>query len=203
MRDLLAIVLTRENGYAIDMEPQSHKHIRLILREETRQTHQEIDDLFSQLDLADYGDYCRFIESNFHAFSALAQHQFSKAVDAFIHQSLGALARDLEALSITPASQDKVAAPNVHGCHPTGVHYVLGGASFGKKILKKRWQRSSDRRLENAGQYISDETGQELWRLFLALPPIVSGEERSAIIESANSVFKVFEAGYHCTKNVA
>lgn len=174
-------------------------HIRWVLRDKTQITHQHVDDLFSQLDLALYDDYRRFVQSNKAAFDLLERHQLPAEIKDFIGYNRAALKQDAMVLGIKDPIFKDEALSQPRPLHPIGVHYVLAGASFGKKILKDRWAASSDARLKHAGHYLSEAHGGEFWQRFLALSPVTSADEAINIIESADAVFNMFAQSYHHT----
>lgn len=171
---------------------------RSQIREYTHASHQRVDDLYSQLNLAKKNDYTHFLRSHFIAFSALDSVALSDTfLTDYIGRTRGFLAADLKQLGV-----DHERLPSVefeHHGDAMGIEYVLAGAHFGNRVLCNRWAASDDRDSLSAGTYLQSDGGRTLWKRFassLDTLDLTCGE-KDVIFNSARSVFDLFCISYH------
>lgn len=170
-----------------------HKH----LRENTREAHGSVDQLFGGLMLSTRRDYLLFLLSHYLAhqtldnyFSIVLPHEERPPCVSPL------LARDLLALGLTCEMETPFSIGEAMA--PLGVSYVIAGAHFGQRVLRSRWSRSSDRSVLDAGAYLSSQDMALFW-------PIVrkkmetkkpSGCDLARLVDSANATFGLFENCY-------
>ena len=164
--------------------------MRAILKTGTRQIHEQVDDAFSTLDLADYHDYSVFLNAHFRAYSTLCHHHPDQTPLGDALRDLRCLlARDLQSLGAANTIVQTQKMPST--LHPLGIGYVIGGSHFGKRVLQKRWSKSTDTRVLHAGRYLDTHLLKELWMTMLVA---LNAEQNEvpAIIESATATFALF-----------
>ncbi len=171
---------------------------RSQIRSKTHFHHQRVDDLYSQLNLAERDDYTHFLTSHFIAFDALNDSHWSDLVlETFIAENRDLLRSDLVKLDVDMENIPKVTFGS-NDC-TMGVEYVLSGAHFGKQILVGRWSVSDDDITLSAGAYLQSNLGRDLWKRFTQHLDTISlrDHEKDVIFNSACSAFDLFSDSYH------
>ena len=171
---------------------------RSQIRCKTHFHHQRVDDLYSQLNLAERVDYTHFLTSHFIAFGALNHNHWNDLVlKKFIAENRDLLRSDLIKLDV---DVDKIPEITFGSNDCTmGVEYVLSGAHFGKQILVGRWSASADHITLSAGAYLQSNLGRALWKRFTQRLDAISlsDNEKDVIFNSACCAFDLFSDSYH------
>ncbi len=176
--------------------------LRQGLRSATRSKHDEVDSLFGRLNLAVRRDYSHFLLSNYLAHRALPRSSsYSAMLENHIAETNNLLARDLKSLDVQFAGLPDL--PGVKDLHGAGVQYVLAGAHFGKRLLSRRWSRSTDTMVLAAGSYLGSRSNRRLWDEFLNQTANLNWSEadRLEISESAAVTFEIFSLSFKIAEN--
>ncbi|QNN64154.1 biliverdin-producing heme oxygenase [Sphingomonas rhizophila] len=163
------------------------------LRAATRDAHDQLDSHFSGYDLADPGDYGRFLTAHAAAFlpieEALDRAGAARLVaDWPTHRRRDALVADLADLGLTVPAP--VAAPAYANDDALlGGLYVLEGSRLGGAVLKRAVGDTLPHRFLSAPQ----ESGR--WRRFIATLDqfLYSGASLSRAGDAAKATFACFE----------
>jgi len=175
----------------------SGSYMRDALKAETQQIHETVDDAFSTLDLTKRADFAVFLTAHHLAYSALKQ---SCPWPSFISGELDGLqdqiTADLGNLECPRASA--VFRPELAIFDPLGVGYVIGGSHFGKRVLRKRWSRTTDGRVRAADQYLNTDLLDRVWaKTITALDePCLDDPRKEIVAASATATFELFYSGY-------
>lgn len=168
--------------------------VRTLLRKQTRQAHERVDALFSQLCLAERQDYIRFLSSHCMAYEILESLFETKlAADIRPPSMAPLLESDLHRLGVAEAGT--VPWFPTGDLNPLGAAYVVAGSHLGNKTLRAQWQATKDPQVSAAGGYLTSSVMAMYWpsllrRLATERP---SEEELVDIICGANAAFSVFE----------
>lgn len=167
--------------------------MRALLKQRTSETHRRLDDAFGGLDLTTLRGYTLFLSAHQRAYAALEASDMADAsLRSTLHIVHDLLRRDLSTLGV-PVATVESANTGASG-HPLGVHYVLAGSHFGKRVLLKRWSRSKDERVLSSAHYLKGETLREDWSSILAalaeIPP--DDATADAVIHGALLTFNLF-----------
>jgi heme oxygenase len=179
--------------------------VRAILKQKTDPTHRRLDDAYGQIDLASFAGYALFLRAHTLSYGILAAKDFADpALSTSVRAVHALLSRDLDVLRVENDAQTDSMA-EIHfdtPLHPLGVHYVLAGSHFGKRVLLKRWSRSDDARVLAAGAYLDTNILSDDWPSVLeALVEIPENTpEVDAVIDSALWTFNLFGS---CLKTVS
>lgn len=133
------------------------------LREATRASHEDLDAAFGALDLADRGEYGRFLTAHYIAVAPLypAFRDFCAAeLDVAAPDFPGMLRDDLAEIGLDASALPVLAAPVT--LDPAEVTYVLAGSRLGIAAIRKHdyWGRSH----ATACRYMEDTDGLAVWR---------------------------------------
>ena len=177
-----------------DETPRSQ---RRRLKEATDAAHRRLDAALSRFDLADAGDYGRFLAVHALALpcleEALAQGGFDLACPGWSGGRRGAaLLADLAGLGREPGACPT--APAVRGAEAWGVAYVLEGSRLGGKVLARRVTRGGGPAARANARFLNAPAALP-WSRFVermerALPSPADGD---AAIRGALMAFATFE----------
>lgn len=135
---------------------------RTLLREETRTDHEQLDKLFTRVDIATVAGFVQFAQVHVVCFDAMrAQADGDSWAATHLVSMASCLRDDLSMLGATCVVKSQ---PIVDRCDPLAIEYMVAGSRLGSRILYKRWAGGSNARLRAAGHYfgLDDLTGQ--WR---------------------------------------
>ncbi|MEM1235818.1 MAG: biliverdin-producing heme oxygenase [Pseudomonadota bacterium] len=169
--------------------------LRWRLREETRETHKELDYQVSDLDLATRGGLTAFLAGNALAHAALIPFDFE--FDGHMARRVALIERDLDTLGVPMPDRGLVfEAPTVASA--PGYRYVIAGSAMGGRILARRHAASADRSIHDADHLLGDPLLGDYWAEVQAelekMPE--EGPEAEAIIAGANACFALFAAAF-------
>ncbi len=167
--------------------PQTGTGFRTVLREETRATHDVMDALFSQLDLARAGDFVRFCRVHLACFRALG----SVCAHPGMTAATADLSADLESLGLYGADDVQFSGPDPD---PLAVDYVFAGSRLGTKVLRRRWSASGDPAVLAASRYFTAEGDPLAWpRVCAALDNVPTGSARAdRIVSDTIAIYGLF-----------
>lgn len=170
------------------MQDTSPPSVRHFLRERTRPAHERTDDAFTTLDLSERGDYGSFLASHYLAYSVLEPvFAADLPVEARPPVMTGFLAEDLAILGV---DMPDAMAGGFDG-DALGAAYVIAGSNFGKRVLLKRWSRSTDPAVLAAGRYLGSPALTEYWPV---LNGVIDGaEDCERLAAGADATFQLFE----------
>lgn len=161
--------------------------LRAALREATGPLHLSVEARFAGLNLAEAGDYGRFLTDHAGVIPALEQALDRAGIEAALpdwahRRRAAALAADLAALGLPfPTPRPVEVRP---GAEAMGVAYVLEGSRLGAALLLKAIPDSLPRAFFAHGQ------GEHLFRSFL--PHLDAVEDVPAAIRGAERAFGLF-----------
>lgn len=176
--------------------------LRQLLRSETHASHARVDELYSQLDLTTPGDYRRFLTCNLMALLSFDLTGTPFIVSDYVREACALLLSDLKMLG-GETNAIAVHRPKTLSPAPIAALYVLGGASFGQRILQMRWQASKDIQVQSARNYLRSQGAQALWKAFLHAGENsrLSDGEKCVIVNSANRMFDVYAEAFLVTRD--
>ena len=156
-------------------------NLRLRLRRETRDEHARVDAAFGALALHEREGLALFLTGH-----ALAHDALGDPLDL-----RGAMVADLRALGVPVPPAGTLAPLAVPALSAA---YVLGGAHFGKRQMRRAWARTRDPRVGAAGAYLAAESDRLSWPGTLeALARDTGNEARDlAVVEGARRIFGLF-----------
>lgn len=167
--------------------------MRFDLRRNTAALHDSIDAAFGKLDLADRGDYARFIQAHRLAARAAEAQLADCPLVADTHLS-ALLEKDAAAFGL--AQDDFVPPALARPQHPLGIAYVLLGSRLGNRLIQRGdyWGKEAP----DAGRsdhYLADRSHEAHWRTLVAQLDALGpdDEERRAIEKGAAATFAAFE----------
>jgi len=175
--------------------------VRDVLKKQTDPTHRRLDDAFSEINLATMAGYALFLRTHYLAYSALrSPASCDAALSKTVVEAQSHLEADLSCLGVDAANPPP--RSTVPRLHAFGIHYVLAGSHFGKRVLLKRWSRSEDSRVLQAGAYLNSDILREDWKPVLGALECVTPDstEAAEIIDSAEWTFDLFGT---CLKEAA
>ena len=160
--------------------------LRSRLRAETADDHARLDSAISTADVATRSGFVRFMQTHEAAFRALD----SVARSPQLHDLADRAARDLQSLGA-----EAVVLPRIEAAlDPWAVEYVVQGSRLGTKVLKRRWQESTDPQVRAASAYFDAPSDPAAWRSTCdaldALP--AKGAEADRIVADARRIFDIF-----------
>lgn len=167
--------------------------MRSILKVRTSASHAKVDRAVSALCLSDRAQYLTFLRTH-----QLAYHMLEARVPArsWVATLLSEVRETLDADLLTMRA-DTLAAPMIGGSqqlNPLGVAYVVCGSHFGKKVLRKRWARSTDQQVRAAGCYLANEVLTQGWQRWMTEIGALGDPPRDfqRMGEDADRTFEVF-----------
>ncbi|MEM8750667.1 MAG: biliverdin-producing heme oxygenase [Pseudomonadota bacterium] len=165
--------------------------MRRTLREKTARSHARVDAAYSQLDLADEADFARFLQAHHLAYRHL-QSLFAEQSDLNLAEIVLLLERDLTEMRAPVLRADQASLPSPD--NRLGCLYVLAGSHFGKRVLLKRWSRSSCAAVKRAGHYLNSDLLAAAWPgVVEQLAGIPDGALWNyVIVNSADRTFQLF-----------
>ena len=165
--------------------------LRTRLRGDLAETHAQLDETLSRLDLRERGDYGLFLMLHRRAFGGIVAQAAATAED--LAATLEALDQDIAALGLSPAGDgDRL---DVAGL---ALDYVFLGSRLGTKVLRRHWQSAEDPAVRAAGAYFEMAPRTGGWSALLqdlASRP-AEGAETDRIVADAGLIFARFEETY-------
>lgn len=168
--------------------------MRLFLRQETNASHERVDQLYSELDLTDATDYETFLRCNLKALNRFSLDNLPKAVRDYVSEARALLHEDIALLG----GAAEAAAEGDIEVDGRASLYVFGGAGFGQRVLQKRWSRSKDCHVLQAGNYLAHREAAALWSAFMRLceEDILTQEQRYIIVYSSRAIFDAYAEAF-------
>lgn len=169
--------------------------LRVALKAETRSHHDRVDALLNPNDLSSRTGLGRFLLMQAGALSVLEPIMDDPRYLPPPRQ-LDLVKADLETLSISAAPF--ASALVTDDLHPVGLTYVIAGSHFGNKVLKNNWAATTDPRVLLAGRFLCSVAMKDYWPRFsdYLRKSAFEPPERSRIIRSAKTCFRVFEEAF-------
>ncbi len=165
----------------------ANNNLRAMLRLQTRQAHQGLDDRLAQLDLTHPDDLRIFLQINYDGFAPYAVTCPEAAVQAQL------LAADLTVLGAPPTAPMR-AVP----CAPDrlAVRYVVEGSRLGTQVLAARWAKGASAVSKRAHHYFGQPVIRGAWgALCDKLQSIPADcELAEQVCQDAIAIFKHFTA---------
>lgn len=168
------------------------KDFRFLLRDDTQQKHDHLDQLFSSLDVSTYDGLISFLRVHLGCFQTM--HDAAEAGSRSRHRLADMVLRIKQDLTMLgqPVDIPNESLPQVIA--PLATDYIVEGSRLGSQVLKRRWAQSGDRRVRQADNYFSMETESDRWRMVcdaLAAVPAGSAEARR-ITHDTQVLFSMF-----------
>jgi heme oxygenase len=173
------------------------KNYRLQLRQDTACKHQEVDDLFSRLDISKRDEYGIFLKAHFIALSAIEKH-FAEVGSSFASPPAqsGLIHQDILALGEKPVIAKLSSLPELSNL--AGLAYVVSGAHFGAAVLLKRVSASSDPATLSARTYLQSADMRSYWPVVVReiKNSINTPEDYSVLVKGALAAFDLYFDSY-------
>ncbi len=171
-------------------------NFRHALREQTRTDHDLLDRMISTLDIARLRDFRVFLQIHHSCFLVIQARSLGQGLSMVaLSNMIDGLAADLDVVSDNRRTID---LPTPSALDPLSVDYMVAGSRLGSKILRKRWQTSTDPCVQRANSYFGQAIDPKLWpktcRALSAVPP--SSARADAIVEDTRTQFQLFAAAF-------
>ena len=174
---------------------------RQFLRKQTQHVHERLDEAFSRLDLTQSSDYTLFLKAHYGGLSQLLPLISPHNARPIIENRLQAIQADLSIMAETPIRQpNEMALTLPPDCAPLGVLYVVAGSHLGQKILRRRWEKSTDHKVLAAHHYFDLPETQKDWENVLSELSNLSIESKAMgkVVGGALFAFNVFRRSLDC-----
>ena len=174
-----------------------HQNFRIHLREQTRLDHADMDQIFSNLDIATRSDFIAFERIHLACFEAMTGVEtLNKMTNRLLAEIVSGLRADL---AVMQQKQPEIEVNPFGQIDPLAVDYVLGGSRMGTKVLRQRWSQSTDQNVKDANVYFNLPADPTFWRdVCDALSKIEMGSVRAdKIISDTRQIFELFKSTYH------
>ncbi|SLN44160.1 biliverdin-producing heme oxygenase [Pseudooctadecabacter jejudonensis] len=137
-------------------------NFRHHLRVSTASDHQAVDDIMSNMDVMTHAGFVSFLTVHRMCFDAMSKaspagHTAKSVLDDLISR----IDADLKVLGAPIPSQD----PQPLGTlDPLAIDYVVEGSRLGSKVLRRRWEGTSDPVVKSANAYFSHIPPTSRWQ---------------------------------------
>ncbi len=174
---------------------------RIRLRNDTALKHQEVDDLFSELDISKRQDYSVFLNANFIALKAIENH-FSSLKCKFdvppIQSNL--LYQDICNLGEEANITQDIDLPGLPSS--LGMAYVVSGAHFGSSVLLKRVSASNDAKVLSARSYLQSNDMKRYWPIVMQQikQTIRTEADYHVLVKGALTAFNIYFDSFNLIK---
>lgn len=172
----------------------SETNLRTRLRADTKEAHQKLDRMASQLDLSVRPHAEIFTAAHFAAYTSIVSH--TAKAQALMVERLARAELDAKALNLDLSRQMNL--PPLIVEDDLAALYVIAGSSQGARFLSRQRQKATEDDLKCASHLLQDEQLEQLWKRVLtqlkSMPAI--GARADAVVASAIAVFRQFEIAF-------
>ncbi|WP_375261683.1 biliverdin-producing heme oxygenase [Palleronia sp.] len=161
--------------------------LRSRLRADTAAQHARLDEAISTADVSTRSGFARFMQTHHAAFRAID----AVAPRAELRDLADRAGHDLASLGVATGSIPDAGVP----LDRDAVEYVLQGSRLGTKVLRRRWQESTDPQVQAADAYFDAPIDPSAWRATcdaLEARP-ASGAASDRVVSDARRIFDIFQ----------
>jgi len=165
---------------------------RFVLRHATLADHERVDRLLSDLDIASHNGLCRFLTIHSVCFFAMREAAPEDSI-AYIALTdmLHRTESDLKTLGGAAGHRSDQA---LHPINLLALDYVIEGSRLGSRVLKTRWQATTDADVARADAYFSMPPVPGRWRevcdTLSSIPP--NSAQAARIVRDTATLFDLF-----------
>ncbi|SFS13804.1 hypothetical protein [Yoonia litorea] len=164
--------------------------LRARLRIDTYSAHESLDHEVSRFNLTMPDGLMGFLNMQSAALQTLSALDVSAKAEAVIQDLLERATRDLRKLS----SSTQTSPAEIEPVHPLAIDYAISGSRLGSRILKKRWQATTNAQVRQADAYFSAPSYIEIWASFCDTAEELSstGPLADQIVRDADRIFHMY-----------
>lgn len=169
---------------------------RKILRDQTRPDHDRLDELIGTLDISQRLGFTTFAEMHLSCFLAMQARQSATSKSAqTLRNMIDGLRKDL---SVVTDRKTVTRAELPNHVAPLAIDYIVAGSRLGSKVLRKRWSKSTDGKVQGASVYFQQPVDPRLWpETCQALSDVVpTSAQAGAIIKDTKALFQLFSTAF-------
>lgn len=173
------------------MNRDERTSLRGRLRQDTRASHEALDEVVSGFDLATPTGFVRFLQMQVAALGAIAPHAPAAATNVVVSDLLTFACRDLRTMGqALPPPVAMVTAP-----HALAIDYVVAGSRLGTQVLRQRWQSAQHAQIRRADAYFAAPSHIDIWQSFCATTGAMpaSGDLADQIVGDAETLFDLYQ----------
>jgi len=165
--------------------------LRARLRDDTRVSHENLDQRVSAFNLTTPQGLTSFLRMQSLALRAIAPHAKCAVSYGAMQDLLERVESDLRKLEVP----GQTVAPKIKPLHPHSIDYVFAGSRLGTRVIKERWQAAENLLVRQADAYFSAPSHIEIWKSFCALAGTMSpiGPLADQIVRDVDRLFQLYQ----------